>query len=301
MRAIDTDYRIEKRLLELDSGLHSRYRDCMVISQSMLTRYESTFPTYTDHSALHTLEIIDFCNQLIGKHLDAMTADDLYVLLMGALLHDVGMGVSQRDFARFWPLLDLPPLAGASPELVRAELIRNYHQELSALYIERYQNMLDIPNPRYAHAIMQVCRGHRNTDLMDEAGYPAELEVLSGRVVHLPYLAALLCLADELDVAADRNIGILYDVDKVDNLVSRLEFQKHQAIRRVELEPERVVIHAHTGDPTIRDGIMKLADKLGDTLCCCRAVVAARTGFFIAQQSVYLDLNEGKEGKPWAF
>lgn len=298
---MDTDYQIEKRLLELDSGLHNRYRDCVVVSQNMLTRYESTFPTYTDHSALHTLEIIDLCNQLVGKHLTAMTADDLYVLLMGALLHDVGMGISQRDFERFRPMLDLPHLTGPSTDLERAELIRDFHQEFSARYIERYQDLLDIPNPRYVQAIIQVCRGHRKTDLMDEEGYPAQLEVLPGRVVHLPYLAALLCLADELDVAADRNIGFLYDVDKVENPVSRLEFQKHQAIRQVELEQERVVIHAHSDDPAVRDGVIKLADKLGDKLRYCRAVVAARSDFSIAQKSVFLELNAAKEGIPWAF
>lgn len=301
MDTLDTDYQIEKRLMELDSGLHSRYRDCVVVSQNMLTRYESTFPTYTDHSALHTLEIIDLCNRLIGEQLSALTADDLYVLLMGALLHDVGMGISRRDFERFRPRLGLPHLTGPSSDLERAELTRDFHQELSALYIERYQDLLDIPNTRYVQAVIQVCRGHRKTDLMDGEGYPAQLEVRPGRVVHLPYLAALLCLADELDVAADRNIGFLYDVDKVENPVSRLEFQKHQAIRRVELEPGRVVIYAESDDPVVRDGVIQLADKLGDKLRYCRAVVAARTGFSIAQKSVHLELNAAKEDIPWAF
>lgn len=298
---MDTDYRIERRLVELDGGLHGRYRDCVVATQNMLTRYESTFPTYTDHSALHTLEIIDLCNQLLGEYLGDMTADDLYVLLMGALLHDVGMGISQRDFERFRPQINLPHLTGPSTDLERAELIRDFHQEFSALYIERYQDLLDIPNLRYVQAIIQVCRGHRKTDLMDEEGYPACLEVLPGRVVHLPYLAALLCLADELDVAADRNIGFLFDIDKVANPVSRMEFLKHQAIQQVEIEPEQVVIRAHADDPAVRDGIIRLSEKLGDKLRYCRAVAAARSGFTIPQKTVYLELNVAKEENPWAY
>lgn len=299
---MDADYRMERRLAELDRGLHDRYRGCVVATQNMLTRYEDTFPTYTDHSTLHTLEIIDLCNQLLGDYLWDLTPDDLYVLLMGALLHDVGMGVSKQDFDCFRYRLDLPPLSGPSTDLARAELIRDFHQELSVLYIERYQELLDIPNPRYLQAIVQVCRGHRKTDLMDPVGYPVELEVAPGRAVHLPYLAALLCLADELDVAADRNIEFLYDLDQMKSPVSRMEFLKHQAIRRVELEPERVVIRAHSDTPEVRDAVIGLAEKLGDKLRYCRTVVAVRTSFSIQQKSVYLDLNAAKEGvSPWTF
>lgn len=126
---------------------------------------------------------------------------------------------------------------------------------------------------------------------MDPEGYPPELEVLPGRVVHLPYLAAILCLADELDVAADRNISFLYDIDRVDNPISRMEFRKHQAIRRVELEERRVVIHGETDDPELREGIVRLAEKLDEKLQSCRAVAAARTPFAITQETVCLELR----------
>ena len=72
-------------------------------------------------------------------------------------------------------------------------------------------------------------------------------------------------------------------------------------IRKCRRLGKKVVIHAHSDDPAVRDGVIKLADKLGDKLRYCRAVVAARTGFSIAQKSVYLELNAAKEGIPWAF
>lgn len=288
---MDSGYRMERRLAALDGDLHNRYCGCVAVSPQLLTRYEGIFPTYTDHSALHTLEIVDYCNQLAGRYLDRLTADDLYVLLMGALFHDVGMGISQRDYARFAPRLGLPAPAEFSRKEDWADLIRDNHQELSALYVEHYAEFLDIPNPRYVRAITQVCRGHRKTDLMDPEGYPPELEVLPGRVVHLPYLAALLCLADELDVAADRNISFLYDMDRVNNPVSRMEFRKHQAIRSVDLEEQRVVIRAETDDPEVQEGIVRLSEKLDEKLQSCRAVAAARTPFAITQEQVCLELR----------
>lgn len=289
------DYGIEKRLFQLDPDLHGRYRNCLVVSRSMLTRYESTFPTYTDHSLLHTLEIIELCNQLMGEYLSDMTAEELYVLLMGALFHDVGMGISAEDYRRFRPRLHLPHLTGASTALEQAEIIRDFHQEFSGMFVERYQEIFDIPNERYAYAIIQVCRGHRKTDLLAQEEYPSDFSVSEGKTVCLPYLAALLCLADELDVAADRNIGFLYDLDKIDNPVSRLEFQKHQAISRVAVEPDRVMVYAWSDDPAVRDGVIRLVEKLGDKLRYCRAVVSIRTGYAITQKNVFLEMNAAPE------
>lgn len=285
---MDRDYGIERRLARLDPGLHGRYRDCMTVSQQMLSRYELTFPDFTDHTVLHTLEILDFCNQLIGDQLEALTADDLYVLLMGALFHDVGMGVSVADFQRFCPRLGLFPSASAD---ARARTIRGHHQEFSALYLEQYWQLLDIPNEAYAYAVIQVCRGHRKADLTDEAAYPSSYPVEEGRTVCLPYLAALVCLADELDVAADRNISFMYHVERMPNPVDRLEFHKHMAIRRVELEPDRVVLRAWSDDPEVRAGVAALADKLREKLLYCRGVAAQRSPFVITQKEIILDLS----------
>ena len=83
------DYGIERRLAQLAPSLHDRYRDCVVTSQQMLSRYENYFPDFTDHTVLHTLDILELCNQLIGSQIMRLTAEDLYILLMGALFHDV--------------------------------------------------------------------------------------------------------------------------------------------------------------------------------------------------------------------
>ena len=53
------EYLTEKRLRVLDPQLHSQYKNCVVVSNQMLSRYQSKFPEYTDHSTLHTLEIVD--------------------------------------------------------------------------------------------------------------------------------------------------------------------------------------------------------------------------------------------------
>lgn len=289
---MELDYGIERRLAQRSPELHSRYRDCVVISQRMLSRYENYFPDFTDHTVLHTLDILNLYNQLIGSQMERLTAEDLYVLMMGALFHDVGMGVSLSDFEQFRAVLGLPEPVD---DTARAWAVRDYHQELSGLYLEKYWNMLDFPNEAYARAIIQVCRGHRKTDLMDQTGYPPQFEVEPGKAVSLPYLAALLCLADELDIAAERNVSFLYDVEKMPSARDRREFRKHMAIRRVELEPEQVVVYAWTEDPEIRAGVKEVTDKLRDKLLMCRRVAAERSSFVITQADVVLRMERPKE------
>ncbi len=128
-----------------------------------------------------------------------------------------------------------------------------------------------------------------------KTGYPPQFEVEPGKTVSLPYLAALLCLADELDIAAERNVSFLYDVEKMPSPRDRREFRKHMAIRRVELEPDRVVVHAWTEDPEIRAGVEEVTDKLRDKLLLCRRVAAERSSFVITQADVVLRMEKPEE------
>ena len=286
---METDYLMEKTLAELDGGLHGRYRNCVVVSQRMLSRYQGVFPDFTDHTALHTLELVDYCNRIVGEQISRLTADDLYVLLMGAVFHDVGMGVSGRDFEEFLPLV-CPGAPVPETAADRQQAIRRSHQEFSGRYVRKYWELLDIPNEAYATAVIQVCRGHRKADLNDPAGYPDPFPVGEGRAVRLPYLAALVRLADELDIAADRNFSFLYDPEHMVHAIDRFEFKKHKSIQRVEVLPDRIRVTAAAGDPEIYDGIVSTVEKLRETLLYCRAAVE-RTGFAIHQADVELDIK----------
>lgn len=284
------EYLTEKRLRTLDPQLHDRYKNCVVVSNHMLSQYQSTFPEYTDHSTLHTLEIIDSCNKLIGDQIDLLTADDLYVLLMGALFHDVGMGISEKDFYSFYD----ETVAGEAGTFSKEELqeqIRKNHHDLSGWFLKKYWHVFDVPNGAYAEAIIQVCRGHRKTNLFDPVEFPEIFFVAEGRGVALPYLAALIRLADELDLAADRNSAFLYDPMLIKNDISRLEFLKHQCIQSVEIQPANVLIKAASDDPRICEGVMDAVSKLAEVLHDCRKVVSERTSFIIQQQRIILDLN----------
>ena len=83
----------------------------------------------------------------------------------------------------------------------------------------------------------------------------ASIKIVWG-IVSLPHLAALIWLADELDMAADRNPAFLYDPMRLNTDHARLEFLRQQCIESVEIGPDSVRIKAVSDDPRICECIV---------------------------------------------
>ena len=126
--ADEHDYALERRLRKLDPALHRRFTDAVFALQHILSNYQLLFPQFTDHTELHSLNVIDFCNRLIGDQIDIMSADEVYTLLLGCYFHDTGMGISEKDYIAF------------SKEKLHLEL----SDKLSYIYInfDKYKNQL---------------------------------------------------------------------------------------------------------------------------------------------------------------
>ena len=299
---MDTNYLCEQKLKKENPQLHKLFRNSVFCVQQMLVKYQNIFPTYTDHTALHSLEVVDFCNHLIGRNIDQMNADEIYVLLMGAYLHDSGMGISMSDYESFRKKIDFGDYFDTHSQENIPDIIRDFHQEFSGEYIKKYAELFEIPSREHLFAIVQVSRGHRKTDLWNEKEYPEEFCVPNGNKIHLPYLAALIRLADELDIAADRNLQLIYDMEQIDNEYSRMEFRKHQAIHQLYIGEDSLTMTVDQSDKSVYQGILKLKEKLDQTLQECRAVVEKRTPYHIPQKeiqvqpynSVFLDHAELK-------
>ena len=69
------DYAMERRLRALDPALHRRFTDSVFALQHILSNYKLIFPTFTDHTELHSLNVIDFCNRIIGEQIEKLNAD----------------------------------------------------------------------------------------------------------------------------------------------------------------------------------------------------------------------------------
>ena len=282
------DFLLERKLKEIDPGLHQRFSDTVFALQQILSNYKLIFPDFTDHTELHTLNIIEFCNNLIGEQIDKLNADEMYVLLLGCYFHDTGMGISHADFDEFSKQINFGNYFDTHSRDNYPEIVRNFHQEFSGLFLRKYAKFFEFPSEEHLFAIIQISRGHRKTDLNDEKEYPLNLKVPSGNTICLPYLAALVRLADEIDVTASRNSKAIYDLNKIVKEIDLIEFMKHEAVRSLEITDKAFIMGIKSDDSKIIEGLNILAGKMKKTLDYCRSVVNNRTSFTITQEDVII-------------
>ena len=131
------DYSLERRLKELDNNLHTRFTNTVFALQQILSNYQLIFPQFTDHTELHSLNIIEFCNHLIGDQIDKLNADEIYCILMGCYFHDTGMGISHKDFEEFSKQIDFGNYFETHSREDYPEIVRNFHNEYSGLFIKK--------------------------------------------------------------------------------------------------------------------------------------------------------------------
>lgn len=277
------DYLCETRLKELNPDLHRRFLDIGFVAVRLLEKYKNYFPDFTDHTVNHALHVIEFCNRLIGpENVRKMNDEELYSLLAGCYLHDIGMGISEELYEKTESFVVSKSYREAHPDADRKELIRAFHQEFSSYMIHRYSELLEIPSAEQILAVSQVARGHRKTNLYDNEEYSSGLEMPSGKKVCLPYLAALIRLSDEMDIAADRNLAIEYE------LVDTIHRRAHAAVKGFEILDDCFLVRACTDEEDVREEIISVVEKLQQTLDECVDVVEKRTPYSISQKKVKL-------------
>ena len=280
------DYLLERRLKELSPELHARFSDTVFALQQILSNYQLIFPLFTDHTELHSLNIIEFCNKLIGNQINKLNADEIYCILMGCYFHDTGMGISKRDFEEFSKKIDFGDYFLTHDKDNYPEIVRNFHNEYSGLFIKKYAKFFEFPSEEHLFAVIQISRGHRKTNLFDTKEYPVALKVPNGNTICLPYLSALVRLADEIDVTASRNSEAIYDLSKIVEEVHLIEFMKHEAVKGLEIKEKEFIMYVSTKDEKILKSLYILADKMKKTLDECRSVVNNETPFVISQEAI---------------
>lgn len=279
------DYALERRLRKLDPALHRRFTDAVFALQHILSNYQLLFPQFTDHTELHSLNVIDFCNRLIGDQIDIMRADEVYTLLLGCYFHDTGMGISEKDYIAFSKEIDFGNYFDTHSVDDIPKIIRDFHNEFSGLFIRKYAEFFEIPSEEHLWAIIEISRGHRKTPLLDPKQYPISLITPSGGKICLPYLAALIRLADEIDVSASRNPSLIYNLE-TDTVKYNIEFIRHHAIRELLIEPGEFVLVVNTDDENVYKDVLRITDKMQKVLDECLVAVTGRTPFTITQRHV---------------
>nr|MCR5451259.1 hypothetical protein [Lachnospiraceae bacterium] len=203
------DYLLEKKIENESPVLHENMHNNIVVLNHMLNSYTTIFPFFTDHSVLHSMDVLDYCNSIIGAdNIKRLNVDECYVIVMSCYLHDIGMGVREKDYLEFMPDIVPDDYIKKHGTEDRSRIIRDFHNEFSGHFIKKQADFFEIPTKEHLFAIIQTSRGHRKTDLYDEKEYP-DVILPNGNVIRTVYTSAIVRIADEIDVASDRNPELL--------------------------------------------------------------------------------------------
>lgn len=280
-----TNYLIERRLKKGSKDLHRRTAESIFVLQTMLTKYLTRFPEFTDHSVLHSMTVLDYCNRIIGKdQIEQLCPEECYVLIMACYLHDIGMGINDSDYAEFSKKLDFGDHFKDHDRDNDPEIIRAFHNEYSGLFIRKYAALFDIPSEELTQAIIQVSRGHRKTDLLDKNEFG---DIRAGdAVIRTAYLSAVVRLADEIDVASDRNPLLLFGDKVLTDEHQKMEFGLHDSILRVDVDDGSITLNVRPKTPDYEPLIDKIANKIIETLIYCKEAAEQMSDLRISQEKV---------------
>ena len=151
---------------------------------------------YTDHTIDHSLRVIAVLDKLCALVVEPLTDDETYVLLCAAFLHDIGMQQEksfETDVVR--KRYSGEEIAEAVADRAKGEaIIREWHHLIGEERI-KYELGHKYMEEELIDEIALVSKGHTKEDL---DGYKDGTK--AGQPMRLRLLAALLRLADELDL-----------------------------------------------------------------------------------------------------
>lgn len=265
---------LEKKLESLDSGLYSRFQETKEEVELLLSKYDSNFPTYTDHSIKHTSEVFKLISNLLNQdEINNLNSDEIYILSMASILHDIGMCLPESEIIRIYN----EKLNRSESELVEIDdenLIRNIHHELSYEFILNEIELLKIPSVKYAEAIGLVAKGHRKVALDDIDVYQPKFFVKSGRdFVCLPYLASILRLGDELDITNIRTPKLLTKYYMPNNEISIREWKKHISTTQINFTEDQIIFEVTCTEQNNLAALEEQFEKIQNQSNYCQKII----------------------------
>lgn len=267
--------RLEAKLKILNSSLHGKLNETVEEVKLLLNEYNKNFPNYTDHSIHHTTEVYDIVDEILtDEEVNNLNEDEIYVLSMASYLHDIGMCIPEEKISLISDTEELIRERENNPEIKKEDYLRNIHHSLSAKFIRNEWETLKIPSAKYAEAIALVSEGHRVVDIGNPEVYKPKFFVKMGRsFVCLPYLSAILRIADELDITNIRTPKLLTKYYMPDNEKSITEWEKHIANTLRNTSENYVRFEVECTNHTILASLETQFEKIINVLNYCQKVI----------------------------
>jgi hypothetical protein len=222
---------LETELNKLDQQLYDNLQEVKLAARKIFNL--KTFPLwFTDHGENHSRRLIYYSYHLLNFLNAPLSAAEFFVLLASCYLHDIGM----------WDLR--LPDKHAPYTLEDYEEIRQRHPQRSAEMIDLNSFpeagsgkicSLEIPNA-YKKAVMLVSKAHGTNYFSECIEKLKDHHIDTGFPFRGPMVAAILLMADELDLTQWRVETLLQQAPFADySPETLLHLFRHHYIRHVKL------------------------------------------------------------------
>lgn len=129
--------KLENKLKKIDLNLFEKYHKSREDVIDFLEKYRNNFPDYTDHSIRHSDRVSFYISEMLSENeLENLNSDEIYILLMSCVLHDIGMGIPDNELNRFVSEIQINEYKTLNPEKSIVDFIRDYHHILSYEFIK---------------------------------------------------------------------------------------------------------------------------------------------------------------------
>lgn len=276
---IDTDFKMDdltliKYLKSIDSPFLPKIQEVYEQVKDILnSRVQHVFPNFTLHNTGHSFRIMEYMSKLVS---DITKLNELEITLMvySALLHDIGMAVSEDDITSIktdsfsfceTKFSAMNKIMEGNEDLALQEYVRRIHASLSSRYItENLKDKLVIPKLTtldFAKELALICDAHTKDYDWIKTNLRAN-EVRGDYSFNPQFIAAILRLADILDIDGNRTPYNLYKLISPKG-ISDEEWKQHFVISNNEkivinerTQQKKVVFHGKATNASIHRKIL---------------------------------------------
>lgn len=267
-------------------------------------------PQYTLHDDRHLLRVTELMAYVLGPELDKLNTVELILLVLSAFFHDQGMvpleteitSLERNEHFRLFKdnwLIEHPNYGEtaaqiASPHVdeerrktlalrlteldsaMLTDFLRSTHGHRSEEFVtSSYQNdkRLEIQGINLSSVLGKLCFSHTLPcdDLTPANGFHYDEQV--GRLtVNLPFLAAVLRLADILDFDRDRTPEVLLKNIHFTSNVSIREWEKHRSVEGWSISDTRILFTIRCSHPAYESAARKYMDWIDAELTASQAI-----------------------------
>ena len=293
---IDTDYKMDdltliKHLKSVDSPFLSKIQEGYEQVKDILnSRVQHVFPNYTLHNTGHSFRIMEYMSKLVSDY-TKLNELEITLLIYSALLHDIGMAVSEEDIDSIKgdsfsfcevKFSAMKKIMGNDKNLALQEYVRRIHASLSGRYIrENLKDKLVIPKLTtldFTKELALICESH--TQDYDWIKSNLRVNEVRGDYSFNPqFIACILRLADILDIDGNRTPYNLYKLIAPKG-ISKEEWKQHfvisnneKIIRNETTHQKKIVFHGKATNASIHRKILVYIGWVKNALTNATALV----------------------------